>query len=373
MRLCWIGWIFPHPFEVWLFGLDLRYNSNMRIIEEQINTEVYRSRMLDFYLSGRNIVSFDIETTGLYPGESKIMLAGLLRLTEDDMKAVQVFCDNLTEESKLIEYIHDYLRPNDILLTYNGKSFDVPFVDKRASQLGISRRFPGGLAAYYDLDLYPVIKYFSPLCEVLDSLSQPSIEIYLGHAGSRTDRINGYESVLLYNRYLTEREELLVPPILLHNRDDVVQLAGLLPVTAKCDLPAAFARYGFPAHLSDVKELKIKKDGLHAKAVCRHAAISNYIAFPTDERPWHLIADDRGNIELFFPSETVADDVDVIDIKKILEYFGSGDDPTCARELPLYPGIESGYLILKRNGPKYHQAVCWFVKEFLRLVIPQLA
>ena len=340
----------------------------MRIIEEKLDIEIYRSRMLDFYFGGRNIVSFDIETTGLYPGEGKIMLAGLLRLTDGDNTAVQVFCDSLTEESELIEFIHGYLRPDDILLTYNGRSFDVPFVDKRAGQLGISRQFPGGLAAYYDLDLYPIVRYYSPLSEVLESLSQKSIENYLGHSGNRRDLINGYESILLYDRYLTEREESLVPPILLHNRDDIVQLAGLLPVTAKCDLPAAFARYGFPAYLADVKALKIKKDGLHVKAVSR-AAINNYVSFPSESRPWHLIADDRGNIELFFPSECVTAGVNVIDIDRILKYFADDNET----KLPRYPGIESGYLILNKDGPKYHQAVCWFVKEFLRFIVPRLA
>ena len=223
----------------------------------------------------------DIETTGLTPARSKFVLGGLLTFAEDCTTLKQFFAESAAEESRLLSlYLAEALQ-YDALITYNGARFDIPFLRERAERLGLpAPDFP------YNLDLYLVLNRFSALRKVLPNLKQKTVEEFMGLWPLRKDDISGAESARLYQEYLrlsknsirlesnanlessTQLEigvnleesawlensarleniaaKAALEAMLLHNRDDVLQLARLLPVLEKTDFHSAMYAFGFP-------------------------------------------------------------------------------------------------------------------------------
>jgi len=71
----------------------------------------------------------DTETTGL--AGSVVFLLGAMRVTSDDIRLVQVFARNYAEERELARTWSDMLQEATRLVSFNGKSFDVPVLRDR--------------------------------------------------------------------------------------------------------------------------------------------------------------------------------------------------------------------------------------------------
>ncbi len=81
----------------------------------------------------------DLETLGLH-GEP-LFLIGMLKLTADgEATCHQLLARDLDEEAVILERCITYLRGVHLLITYNGKSFDVPFLKSRIERHNL--RFP---------------------------------------------------------------------------------------------------------------------------------------------------------------------------------------------------------------------------------------
>ena len=73
----------------------------MRIIQEKIDGSLFHSRILQEYFDKKDIVVADIETTGLSPRNSQVVLGGLLIQDGEDRQAVQFFADRPEDEEEL--------------------------------------------------------------------------------------------------------------------------------------------------------------------------------------------------------------------------------------------------------------------------------
>ena len=116
---------------------------------------LYTSSLLDFYFSGMRTGVLDIETTGLNPARNKFILGGLLDL--QTMTMHQYFAENRGEERQVLEDFAEKVSGLDMVITYNGRHFDMPFIDRRL------QRFSAGSCTPYDLDLYLVVNGHSPI------------------------------------------------------------------------------------------------------------------------------------------------------------------------------------------------------------------
>lgn len=335
------------------------------------------------YFGGKNICVYDIETTGLFPRNDRIMLTGLLTISDGRATAEQFFAETLNDEKAVLEATLAVLKRADVVLTYNGRSFDIPFTETRAAKYGLKCEMP------YDLDLFTVLSGYSEIKKFTGSLSQKSIERFMGIAPDRDDRIDGRESIRLYEQYLESPSYALEKTIMLHNHDDICQLYRILPVVKQTDFHRAMSRMGFPAGDYTIKNWKVSSAGLTVSAFQRKDP-SDYISFPTEDAPYSLrMSSGDGSAELEIPGETVGENALVIDAKTILMSLAkrSADAETAedseqydpARdkerivadalaELEDYPSFESGYLIL-RNG---NHVNCFetnlFVKTFFTLL-----
>lgn len=74
-------------------------------------------------------VFLDIETTGL--SGSPLFLVGLLFHRGNGLRLRQLFARDYSEEKPLLQYLIELLGEFDALVTFNGKSFDMPYIRDR--------------------------------------------------------------------------------------------------------------------------------------------------------------------------------------------------------------------------------------------------
>ena len=322
----------------------------MKKIIDDIHIPAYDSKLYRMYFGGKSFVVFDIETTGLSPANSKVILTGLLSVALDGTaKVTQYFADQSDDEEAVIRATMEALEAVDYVITYNGKHFDMPFMKKRAEKYGLT--FPD----LYNLDLYLMISGYAPFKDALPGLKQKSIEVYMGLSDGRDDLISGKESVELYHRYMETKRFDLEEKILLHNHDDIIQLYKILPIIEKLDFHRAMFKRGFLAGSFFIDEIKLKGQDLIIHARQQEKA-KDYIAFPTEEAPYMLMMNSSAqDASLTIPCECESGAL-FIDAQTIL-------GPAFAK-IDHYPGVVNGYLILSQNNQPNEMEINAFIKTF---------
>jgi len=322
----------------------------MKKIVDNIHISAYNSKLFRMYFGEKSFVVFDIETTGLSPVNSKVVLTGLFSVSLDGKgQVVQYFADQEDDEDAVIRATIEDLQKFDFVVTYNGRHFDMPFMEKRAEKYGIV--FPN----IYNLDLYLLISGYAPFKEALPGLKQKNIEFYMGLSDGREDLISGKESVELYHRYMEMKSFELEEKILLHNHDDIIQLYQILPIIEKLDFHKAMLKRGFISGNYVIDEIRLKGRDLSVKARQLGTA-KDYIAFPTEDAPYMLILNSSSKTaELTIPCECESG-VLYVDAQAILGHaFG---------KLAHYPSVTNGYLILSQNKQINEMEINAMIKTF---------
>ena len=85
---------------------------------------------VSFCFEPEDLLFLDIETLGLY--DSPIIIIGLGFFEDDKFKIRLLFASELEDEIALCHYFKEELLPNyKTFITYNGKSFDIPYLANR--------------------------------------------------------------------------------------------------------------------------------------------------------------------------------------------------------------------------------------------------
>ncbi|QIB68859.1 ribonuclease H-like domain-containing protein [Aminipila butyrica] len=321
----------------------------------------YHSRLLDFYLGSamhKKIGVLDIETTGLSPQNSHFILGGLLIYQEEGVTLRQYFAESLEEEREtLLAYLRD-IQQLDILITYNGKHFDLKFLQGRMRALSLWEDF----IFPFNLDLYLLINGHSSLRKLLPNLKQKTVENFMGLWGDRADEISGAESVELYKRFLYTKDPEIRRLIMLHNSDDVLQLSQLLPVTEKSDIHKAFFSLGFP-----VEDLHVSKIAFHSGNLQICGSQQNpltYAAYQLDDCSCSLDFD-RYSEEFSMELPIIKRSGLMIADTRVFDKDFSA--------LQKYDTYDSGFLVLKQGDTVHYRETNHFVKlitERVREVLP---
>lgn len=229
----------------------------MKIIDDIYSAKEFEYLPFDIYFKNKRGAVFDIETTGLSPKKNALILSGFV-IPQGSGKFLcrQIFAESLADEPLVIKETLKILSELDYIVTYNGASFDIPFLEKRMSFHKFkSRHMP------YDLDLYKIVKTCSEIGKFTPNLKQKTIENYMGLWSDRKDDIDGALSITLYQTYLVSHDEVAEKKILLHNSDDVKQLYRILFILPRTDFHKAMCSYGFP--LNDdafIKNIALNKN-----------------------------------------------------------------------------------------------------------------
>lgn len=161
---------------------------------------------------------FDIETMGLF--SRPIVLFATGRIRGGQMHITQYLLRDIGEEPAAIAMVLDEMADQSTaLVTYNGRSFDLPYLRDRAAYYGME--FPGE-PHHYDL-LHPSRSRWKtefPDCR-LSTIEELALGIW------RDDDLPGKYVPEYYAAYLRSRNPGPLVPIVDHNRQDVASLARL--------------------------------------------------------------------------------------------------------------------------------------------------
>lgn len=193
----------------------------MNIFEYKLNDEVYIPSSISNDFSNKNICFFDIETTGLSSRYNEIILIGVLCLEGESIYIKQFFADDPCEENEILAQFAKLLNRFEHIISFNGKSFDVPFLRNRFNHHNIFSNIDE--ISHQDL-LQLVRKNKDLLC--LENCKLKTVEKYLGIY--REDTISGKDSVDLYKSYVYSKDKIKRDIILKHNYDDIFYLHKLL-------------------------------------------------------------------------------------------------------------------------------------------------
>ena len=100
---------------------------------------------------------FDIETTGLSADISAITVIGCCDM---DGNVTQWFNEDGLSQKQILTDFLAFIQPYNTLITFNGKTFDLPFLTSKIKEFKINASFD----RYEHLDLYQILKpYKNPV------------------------------------------------------------------------------------------------------------------------------------------------------------------------------------------------------------------
>lgn len=340
----------------------LCYNNSMKHIVEKDDIEIYKSAIWDFYFGGLNVGVLDIETTGLSPDRNKFILGGLYNCQTREMH--QVLAESRAEEADALREFICELQRLDVIVTYNGRNFDTPFLKKRLAKAIADGRYvhpedEAVLERLYDLDLFLVVQGHSPIKKLVPNLRQKTIENYMGLWETRTDEISGAESVELFNHYEKTGDPEAERKILLHNSDDVRQLTKLTKIISKCDMHRAMMSMGFPICGMKTGRPKLQSSCLqiNGKQSAGTGLCMDYIGYEFHGCPvYTAFSSADGTFQFEVPvmrnSGMTLVDLDALGLDRL--------------EFEQYPTCESGYLIIEDREGLRHMEINHFTKAFIK-------
>lgn len=342
-----------------------RYIVKMRTFVKRENIKIPKTRIFETYFYNMNPCVLDIETTGLSGNKSKIILIGILIPHSDYAEIIQFFSDSKDDERDMLNACLKILKEKsiDYLITYNGESFDIPFLKKRLEINGIDDELN-----FYSYDLHKFIKYFSDIEKMTGSLTQNELEKYMGISHLRKDSIYGKDIPNLYKNFINENDDISLNLILNHNLNDLIQLSRLLKSNIYIDLHGAINRYGFisnPLSTSITPRISRNKLILFSDNLLIDKSFV-YFSESSEDISINIDASSK-NLEIIQPLEEYNGFL-YYDLNK-LDYLPEIYDRLSFEELD---GFESNYLILASDSQKKYREINYLSMLLLEYVLKKI-
>lgn len=173
----------------------------------------------------QRIVFFDLETTGLSGGAGTVaFLVGCGYFENGAFVTQQYFLPGFAGERALLHAVNELLGSARRLVTYNGKSFDVPVMEVRWA----FQRMRAPLDEVAHLDMLPIARRFWRDDD--DGMPQSCRLVSLERALLGFERVGdvpGWEIPARYFDYIRHGQVESLEPVLAHNRLDLISLAVL--------------------------------------------------------------------------------------------------------------------------------------------------
>ena len=167
---------------------------------------------------GHGLAFLDLETLGL--SAAPLFLVGLMHGGPEGLHVHQFLARDYAEEAAVLEACHDLVAAAEVLVTYNGLSFDWPYLADRLRYY----RLPPLPQPGWHLDLLHVARR---QCRGrLPNCSLTTVETHLLGLARRGD-VPGADIPPLYHRAVAQEDLSLLAPVLHHNLVDLLSLACL--------------------------------------------------------------------------------------------------------------------------------------------------
>lgn len=171
----------------------------------------------------RDLLILDLETTGFWG--CPIFLVGMLRLEGESLVVRQFLARDYAEEAPVLAAASELLGPGTVLVSFNGKSYDVPCFCERAAlhRVGtVLRTLP-----HVDL-LHPARRRWR------DSLPDCRLQTLEGRVVGvhRQGDVPSAQVPEVYHRFVAEGRTEALRPVLHHSRVDLLTTARLFAALA---------------------------------------------------------------------------------------------------------------------------------------------
>lgn len=199
-------------------------------------TEQY---LLSRGLTPESCVFFDIETTGFRAVSSCLYLIGAACKIPEEIpqkarkgstpekteaacrwKITQWMARQPQEEAALLQAFADFMKPYGTVIHFNGKRFDLPYLEEKYAQYRLPSPFSGKASVDLYLDFRPLKAFLK-----LNHMNQKSLELFLGL--DRDDQYDGGRLIPVYREFCKTFDSKLLELLLLHNKEDVEGMFSL--------------------------------------------------------------------------------------------------------------------------------------------------
>jgi len=175
----------------------------------------------------QNLAFIDTETTGLGMGTGTYaFLVGVGRFEGDQFHLAQFFMRDPVEEPAQLAALEDFLAPCTALVSFNGKSFDIPILNARYTLHG----WPSPLTGAAHVDLLHLARRLWR--DRLPSRTLGNLEAQILGAERNGEDVPGWMIPQLYIDYLRSGDAGPLKSVFYHNAMDILSLAALFNHTA---------------------------------------------------------------------------------------------------------------------------------------------
>jgi uncharacterized protein len=170
-----------------------------------------------------DFIFLDTETSGLAGGTGTYAFeVGLGRFTDQGFKLAQFFMRHPGEEPALLAGLSEFMDGMKAVVTYNGKSFDIPLLNTRYTMMGMTSPFE-------EIDHFDLLPLARRLWRIrLESRTLGNVESKILGVSRGEEEVPGYMIPEMYFKYLKTQDARPMSGIFYHNAIDILSLAGLL-------------------------------------------------------------------------------------------------------------------------------------------------
>lgn len=316
----------------------------MFITQNDINNLTDNHYLNEIY---KESIFIDIETTGLSRTYSNIISITVLLFENDTYKIYQIFCQYKVDQPQALKYLKDLIKSKTYIITYNGNSFDIPFLSEKAEQNNINIDFD----SLIKIDLYNYIKKFKNNIQTVD-LKLKTVEKYFDI--ERNDTLSGKDVLTLYEAYQLEPRKEFSYLILKHNYEDVYNLPFVM--NNIIDL------FDDVLYLKDLiitinnKDIAIKKNML----LCKFNVISNISKdFISHSMNYNMkLSLDSQTLEISMPLKFFSDE-------NIKEFYYLDNDEYKIKCFTAIKGIKRNLIPIKINDKTYFDNINTLAREII--------
>lgn len=175
-----------------------------------------------------DILVLDLETTGLGRGGTIAIMIGVGYYQEGEFIVEQIFLPDPDAEEHSLDRLRELVESHSLLITFNGKTFDVPVLESRL----LYHQIWLNLRQMEHLDLLHLARRLWK--RKLPSCALETIEYYiLGHIRDKELDIEGGDIPQSYFHFLMTGEGEMIKRVFIHNHHDILHTAALF--TLICD------------------------------------------------------------------------------------------------------------------------------------------
>lgn len=173
------------------------------------------------------IVFLDIETTGL--SNTPLFLIGLLYFDGSKLNVEQLFARDYSEEISLLHYFSEIIPSFKVMVTFNGKSFDIPFINNR---MIYHRKFMNRIPIHIDILHHSRRRWRgkTPDCKL------QTLEYYIC-GRQRTDDIPSALVPEIYREFVRTGKTEFLKNVFYHNALDLITLCELTMIILSEHIP----------------------------------------------------------------------------------------------------------------------------------------